>query len=148
MLDYYRTVGAREICHALKGDFGKKDQTSAVIKVAEYFLSEYKLGRNDVIIPAPQHTGTAEYTLKIAEYIKKYSPIQIADVLGRIPGQTLYSQKKNEQSKHVDIYKKGMLPVTGSYYFLDNVIDSGLTYQTAKNICGIDLNPMVYAVSW
>jgi hypothetical protein len=145
MLDYYRTAGVRETCHALKGDFGQLAQNEAICKVAKYFLSQYRLNANDVIVPAPQHTGSAEYTMRIAEIIKSNTPVVIADVLGRMPEEMLYAQKKIGESKCVNMFLKNTLPIVANYYFLDNVIDTGLTYLTAKRICGTNLKPMIYA---
>ncbi len=147
MLSYYNTPGVRETCHALKGDYGREAQTSAIITVADYFLSEYRLGRDDIIIPAPQHTGRADYTLRIAQILQEATSVQIVDILGRKPEKTLYELKKKNKKPDVNMFLTGHIPSGENFYFLDNVIDTALTFRAATYLCGVYLKPMVYAVN-
>ena len=41
--------------------------------------------KNDILIPAPQHTGNAEYTREIAERIASVTGAKVADILKCIP---------------------------------------------------------------
>jgi len=50
-------------------------------------------GRNSVLVPAPQHGGRAEYTLRIAETIADRTGARILDIVRCEPHQPLYEQK-------------------------------------------------------
>lgn len=99
-----------------------------------------------MLIPAPQHTGRAEYTLEIAKIISQVSRAFIADVLRRIPSKTLYEKKYEGQELDPEMYLEGSIPAAERYFFVDNVISTGTTYRTACRICGLGLEPLVYAV--
>ena len=105
-----------------------------------------------VLIPIPQHTGKAEYTLKLAQRIAQLSKAKVFDVLSMQPQKTtLYMQKK----RGVDLSSKDLgfstyydpscaeaIKKARNVILIDNAIDSGMTYdqsrEAIKQAYGVD----------
>jgi hypothetical protein len=122
-----------------------------------------------VLLPAPQHTGEAEYTLEIAEMIqKKLGPnmVSVCNALVCDPHETMYDQKRSlvagsanplsaEQISSLDAgnmrWREHAAQIFGKYIhwkhcLLDNVISTGRTFEEARKLVP-DIEPLVFAAS-
>lgn len=148
---------AARICHAVK------EGNQEAVKTMASFLAR-NVSEPCVLVPVPQHTGKAEYTLELAEEVRrivraeKNVEVEIADVLSSTPHETLYDQKKklkkqeltDEEINELDCGDLKLNPdfkaESGKKYLaLDNVYSTGKTFEeTEKLIPGI--KPLVFAV--
>ena len=151
---------AAGICHGVKdGDEKCKNEMAD-------FLSK-QIAWNCVLIPVPQHTGKAEYTLDIANKIKErigniYN-IQISDILECDERPTLYEQKQkiiektsssfteeeisNLNTGNIRIKQGCEIPKQNqNVYILDNVISTGKTYEEIKKLIPGSY-PLIFAAS-
>lgn len=161
---YYYSENTRELCHNIKelGNINSEkynpwDYASSLNKIADYIHSQNIIDKDSVIVPAPQHTGKAEYTLDLAECLYNRSGCQIADVLKAEPHDMLYDQKKNGKETELKLYldkenKFALRTIRDAQengkkiYLLDNVISTGKTFnESAKLIPGII--PCSYSIS-
>ena len=143
---YYNSLKTREICHNIAGDDLDK-RNEAVKTMADWFINQNIIGPDDILIPAPQHTGNAEYTKEIAELVSKTTGAEIADILKCEPQEPLYEQKQ-AATPDLDpkLYVNGNIPEGKRLVLIDNVISTGVTFNEAnKLIPGI--TPMVYAIT-
>ena len=152
---YYHSVKTRDLCHDIKQTENVEAHKKAVKEMADYLASQIKsLPGKVVLVPAPQHTGNAEYTLEIAKLIAAGNTnCDLLDVLKCEPHDTLYDQKKegNRQPELNFYLKEGFdissIPSDTKIFFIDNVISSGNTFNTANNLFDGRLFPLVYASS-
>lgn len=145
-----------EVCH------GVKEHDKHSIEEMAYFLASL-IKEDCFLVPAPQHTGKAEYTLEICKIIEKICPyeVTILDVLDCPPRETLWAIKKAIQAQNgVASFTKEDLAkvkagislkqafdmIEGTIYFVDNVVSTGITLkEVEKLIPGV--RPLVFAVS-
>ena len=146
----YRAEGASDDAHNVKSDnpdlLKKK---IAINRIAKHIIDQNVLTPKDYIVPAPQHTGRAEYTLDIAKIISKETGCKIADVLGCKPRDTLYNLKKKHGAKSIE--DSGLYLLTKKFpkynvWFLDNVTATGTTFNDARKLIP-HLKPLIYSVS-
>ena len=146
----YRAEGASDDAHNVKSDnpdlLKKK---IAINRIAKHIIDQNILTSKDYIVPAPQHTGRAEYTLDIAKIISKETGCKIADVLGCKPRDTLYNLKKKYGAKSIE--DSGLYLLTKKFpkynvWFLDNVTATGTTFNDARKLIP-HLKPLIYSVS-
>ena len=146
----YKAEGASDDAHNVKSDnpdlLKKK---IAINRIAKHIIDQNILTPKDYIIPAPQHTGRAEYTLDIAKIISKETGCKIADVLGCKPRDTLYNLKKKYGAKSIE--DSGLYLLTKKFpkynvWFLDNVTATGTTFNDARKLIP-HLKPLIYSVS-
>lgn len=146
----YRAEGASDDAHNVKSDnpdlLKKK---IAINRIAKHIIDQNVLTSKDYIVPAPQHTGRAEYTLDIAKIISKETGCKIADVLGCKPRDTLYNLKKKHGAKSIE--DSGLYLLTKKFpkynvWFLDNVTATGTTFNDARKLIP-HLKPLIYSVS-
>lgn len=129
----------REICHGIKeGDM------DCLQTAADFFLNAGVVRKNDILIPAPQHTGRAEYTLRIAQVVAKEMDAVVVDCLYRLPGETLYMAKQEGRNVPPVFWVNGPIPA-GRLIFVDNVIDTGMTFRAAEKAVGREMEPLVFA---
>ena len=148
---------AARICHAVK-----EGNQNAVRTMATFLAGSVE--ESCTLVPIPQHTGKAEYTLELAKEIQRIAKeeknieIEIADVLSSTPHETLYEQKKKLRKQEltdeeINSLDYGDLKVSPNfkaesgrkYFALDNVYSTGKTFEeTEKLIPGI--SPLVFAV--
>ncbi len=148
---------AAKVCHAVK------EGNHEAVKTMASFLAK-NVNEPCVLVPIPQHTGKAEYTLELAKEIQrivkaeKNIEVEIADVLSSMPHEMLYDQKKKLKKQElteeeINILDYGDLKVNSNfrtesgkkYLALDNVYSTGKTFEeTEKLIHGI--KPLVFAV--
>ena len=154
---YYHSTRTRDLCHDIKQTENPEKQANAIKEMAKYLSaqiaprSENQNGEKICLVPAPQHTGSAEYTLEIANQIAALNPnCHVLDILKCEPHETLYSQKKNGDRKgKLNFYlaEGAEIPENTPIFFVDNVISSGNTFNEANKTCGGNLFPLVYSVS-
>lgn len=146
----YRAEGASDDAHNVKSDnpdlLKKK---IAINRIAKHIIDQNVLTSKDYIVPAPQHTGRAEYTLDIAKIISKETGCKIADILGCKPRDTLYNLKKKHGAKSIE--DSGLYLLTKKFpkynvWFLDNVTATGTTFNDARKLIP-HLKPLIYSVS-
>lgn len=150
---YYNSIDTRTICHELKEGNETGNYKLAVKLIGDYFINQNVLNDKSILIPAPQHTGNAEYTKDIAKYIQHEIHCSVADVLKCKPHDPLYEQKKEGNELELNLYlenadnktfefwkEKGYTP-----YLLDNVISTGKTFNEAQNLIP-DLVPLSYSI--
>ncbi len=138
-MNYYYDKEIRELCHGVK----ERDNIAIAI-MAEYFLSLDIITKNSIIIPAPQHEGFAIYTKQMADIIAKQTGCAIADILISKPRKTLYEQKLSGNNNTLQFQLKESV-YGDDIFFLDNVIDTGITFQTANKLLQGKLKPLIYA---
>lgn len=137
---YYNTPGARELCHKVK-DLNP----DAIRQMAQYLSSAQTITKKSVLVPAPQHTGHAEYTKEIAAIIARETGATVADILKRRPGDTLYETKALGLTIKPDLYTLSEVPKSDAIFLVDNVLATGATYLTARELIP-GIIPLVYAV--
>lgn len=135
MLDYYNTAGVRAICHKVK-----KSDISAISAISSYLSRS--LSSSSILIPAPSHIGCATYTLEICKEIRRRKGNKIADILKRTSSESLYEMKLKGKG-YVEMFLTKNVE-NGHYLFVDNVISTGLTFNTAKALIP-NLSPLVFA---
>ena len=143
---YYHTVGVRKTCHDVKQNENQMLRNNAIKRIAEDLISRDIVQSGDILIPAPQHNGSAEYTKDIARIISKKTGAVVADILKCIPHPSLYEQKKEGGKTELSLYLDGKIPLGKNLYFIDNVISSGMTFRLANELFYFKLQPLVYAV--
>lgn len=144
---YYNSENAREICHDIKQSENLEKKTKAIETVAEHFSKQNVLTSDDILIPIPQHTGNAEYTLDIANKISELTGAEVYDILKCKPHDTMYDQKKEgKESLEVEMFTTETVPEGKRVFFVDNVISTGTTYNEAiKHIP--NMIPLPYALT-
>lgn len=153
--NYYSDFGVRQICHALKSK-NQFIKTIAIIHVSNYFLKQKCINNNSVLIPAPQHQGNAEYTLRITRRIARKTGAKVLDILKCKPHESLYKWKKSEEytglpSLDIGLYLSKKISDEDkikNVFFVDNVISTGKTYNEANKLLNGILEPMVYAIDF
>lgn len=123
----------------LAKDVKKSDCTA--IAMAALLLSQI-ITPNSVLIPVPQSSGKAEYTLQIANIIKVIrQDCEVVDILSGTPRKKLFDIKKKNVSlkgKRIGLKVKEtadckeLLQSNSNVFFLDNVIDTGFTFYRAR----------------
>jgi len=126
----------RNLAHEVKsGDIDAIDKASLI-------MMKY-VPVNSILIPIPAHTGNATYTLTLANFIAKRTKSRVLDILSSDSREMLYKQKM----KGIDISKINLgfkvdkqdeigklLNSVRNVILIDNVVDSGTTYEQAKSI--------------
>ncbi len=131
--DYYRTQGARDLCHGIKDR-----DTCAVTQVSKSMATYAKaLPQNSILIPIPSHTGHATTTLFLVEQISKHTGLPVADILIGRAREPLYVIKLKRQMPSADFFSfalkmqfaGGQIPI-----LVDTVLDTGQTAQAAAKL--------------
>ena len=107
------------------------------LDIAAFILS--KLIPNDyVVIPMPGHTGYATWSLKLADKLKLFrSDLCIFDCLYEVPNDGVCESKKNKTKIIPNIIVKyGYVVPQKNVVLLDNVYDTGSTYNAACEAIG------------
>ena len=139
----YWSSCTRDICHAVKGCGTARDK--AVREIALWYEGTGVLGEDCILIPVPQHTGKAEYTLEICSILSERCGCKIADVLERVPCDTLYSlKKKGMKLLFTGIYRTGNVQGEGRIFLIDNVVSTGLTMSECMRLVR-NAEPFAYA---
>ncbi len=137
---YYGSIETQDICHLVK-----EGSPKAIDVIANDLLKRGIVKPGDIIVPAPQHGGEAEYTRDIAEIIAKSSEAKVIDLLKCRPHAPLYEQKMKSITPELEMYTEGIIDTKQTIYLLDNVIATGQTYKEAERLIP-DIKPLVYAI--
>lgn len=87
--EYYKDKGVKNLCHLVK-----KNNYKAIQLIAKYLEKELP-NQNLNLIPVPNSSGKAEYTLNLVNEIKKInSNYNLLDILESKPRMSLYYAKK------------------------------------------------------
>ena len=135
----------------------KKNDTTA-IAIAALLLSKI-LTPNAVLIPVPQSSGKADYTLELANTIKIIrQDCEVADILSGTPRKKLYDIKKTKTS--LKGVKTGLkvkenadcietLHSRSDVFLLDNVVNTGFTFNRARKALRkyVKIEPSLLAIS-
>lgn len=138
-INNYHDKKIKDLCHGVK----ERDHI-AILLMSDYFLNLDVITRNSIIVPAPQHEGFAIYTKEMAEIIASQTGCKIADILISKPRKTLYEEKLTKKKNNLSFWLKEDIQ-GNDIYFLDNVIDTGITFQTANRLLQSKLKPLIYA---
>lgn len=140
MLNNYYDKQVRELCHGVK----ERDPI-AIKEMASFFMNLDIISAESILVPAPQHEGYAIYTRQIANIISEQIGCQVADVIKSRPRDTLYQMKVHNIIKPLGFMLDKV--ITGNdLFFIDNVIDTGITFREANRLFNGKLKSMVYAV--
>lgn len=146
----YRSLGVKDVAHSVKSDNPDiLKKWIGIKKIADHIINQNILTPKDTIIPAPQHTGRAEYTLEIAKIVSEQTGCKIADVLGCVPRDTLYNLKKRHGSSSITdsgIYLLNNKFPKYNVWFLDNVTATGTTFNDARKLIP-HIKPLIYSIS-
>ncbi|MCM1489904.1 MAG: hypothetical protein NC095_03655 [Muribaculum sp.] len=136
----------------------KKNDITAITMAA--LLLSHILTPNAVLIPVPQSSGKAEYTLEIANTIRIIrQDCKVLDILSGTPRKKLYDIKKSQPSlKGVRTSLKvredadcmETLQSNSNIFLLDNVVNTGFTFNRAKKALRKyvkRINPSLLAIS-
>lgn len=135
-----------------------KNGDPEAITLAAKLLSQI-MAPNALLIPIPQSSGRADYTLILANEIKKLrSDCEVLDILTSPVRKKLYTLKKiNPNLTNVDLGFKilpsidfqELLETHPHVYLLDNVVDTGMTYLQSKKVVEdiMGIEPVMLAIS-
>ena len=124
--EYYKGFCIRDVCHAVK----TKKREEAVRYIADWYVNTGEIDGRCTLIPVPQHTGKAEYTLEICQLIQKSTGCYISDVLRSIPHKSLYEQKRKQSKQlYTGLYNIGNIVTNQRVFLIDNVVATGLTMK-------------------
>ena len=153
---YYSTPGARAVCHAAKQQADMALRDEAIRTMARHLSRRLMMG--DLVdlgavpawlVPAPQHHGRADYTLRIASLVAAETGAQVLDILRCDPHEPLYEQKlRGVGTGGVRLWLAGDMPPGGVPLLVDNVIGTGLTFLLADRLLGGRALPLVFAVDY
>lgn len=161
---YYNSKNTRKLCHIIKeADRNSVEFKNAIEQMADYFVNQGIFNEKSILVPAPQHTGKAEYTWYLAAAISQKTNSPIADILRCKPHETLYEQKKNGIEPDVEFFlenAKGVKDLENLFdettmgfwkrngdkvYLLDNNISTGFTFNKVEILLP-GLIPAPYAI--
>ena len=139
----YGCKHTRELCHGVK-----EFDLMAIQEMAEYFACLGILDEDSILVPAPQHTGRAEYTKEIAQMAAKVTKATVVDAIGCIPHEGVYQMKKKGKISVPEFYLTTEFRDEGKkIFFLDNVLATGTTFWEAKKLIR-SIKPLVYAIDF
>lgn len=143
---YFGEPGIRTECIAVKDDSNYPRQDKAIARIASDLCSRNVVNPGDFLIPAPQHTGSAKYTMDIASIIASRTGAYVYDVLKCKPHESIRNLKRRGLKPEIQMYRCGGIPTTGTLFFVDNVIATGTTFNAANKLFNGRLVPLIYAV--
>lgn len=123
MYNQYSMV--RRLCHAVK-----EGNPDAVKTIGGWYAASGIITPETVIVPVPQHTGTATYMLRVAEEIRRLTGCVVADVLRCVPREPAYDLKQNNKFTEAGIYC--VRPLSCPCLIIDNVADTWTTINSCR----------------
>ena len=130
----------------------KNDNPKYVSEIANFIAPQLK--ESCILIPAPQHTGKAIYTLHICEQIKNIRTdlnIEIQDILTQTAKEnTLRDLKKTMKKNELSQYDLGIAIKDNQLsdlpkYLVDNTISTGKTFDSIKALIP-DIQPLAFSL--
>ena len=131
----------------------KTNNQKYVDEIANFIAPQLK--EDCILIPAPQHTGKAEYTLSICNKIKELRTdlnIEIDDILSQSPRENMLKDMKKFMSHEelmeldlgMNILDTNM--IDKPKYLVDNTISTGKTFDSVKSLMP-DIQPLAFSIS-
>lgn len=135
----------RIICHLIK-----ERNKNAIIKAAKYIAKLNIIGKDSILVPAPQHTGKPIYTKEIADIVAYFTGATVLDVVKCIPHETLYQQKLKGNINVPKFYLNGNIEVNKDkdVFLIDNVISTGTTFNNINKLFKNTIIPLPYTVDY
>ena len=146
--DYYKDIGVRETCHDVKQTKNINSRNTAIRRIANWLERGLIASEDTILVPAPQHTGKAEYTLDIAEGISKKTGAPVADIIKCEPHECLYDLKYQGENPEIKVFLTELPDPEKTYLFVDNVLSTGTTYLSCRLLFPGNLIPFVYAADY
>lgn len=128
-----------------------KSTHQGVVRDAVYYMASLiafteDVKEGDILIPAPQHNGAAQYTLQMANLIASFTHAKVMNVLRCKPHIGIYEAKKKGLLLSIQMYITEHIPQARRVLFVDNVIDTGATFIAAKNQIP-NIEPLTFATT-
>lgn len=140
--NYYNN-SVRELCHEVKDR-----NPDAINEMAQYFIENFQLNKDSILIPAPQHEGFAIYTKEIAERVANETGCQVLDIIKSNPRPTLYQMKLINKRMGLGFYTNQKYDLRKrNVYLVDNVFATGKTFNECRKLIGKELKPLVYGAT-
>ena len=148
-------MSRQNFSHQIKA--GNVSQIEPSMLMSHELLGNIGQGNQDkyVLVPIPEHTGKADYTLQLAEHIGVQTGIEVSDLLESKEHAEFYDIKKNRDANSIDPekvdfgikVKDGMQLPNGKIPILvDNVLDTGKTISdSAKALNAKEHMALVFA---
>lgn len=126
--DYYRTLGARELCHRFK-----ENDHDAIISIGTK-MSNF-ITSDDSIIPVPSRSGKATNTLKLAEVISEITGAKVYDIIeGKSRPSIYYAKKRGDNLSLIDFGFKLKDNIPKNPVIIDAVLDTGTTIKAIQSL--------------
>lgn len=147
--DYDTTPGVRQLVDDLRQNEDPLLRSRAIAVISEWFVKFGEVGKFDVLVPVPQHSGDAEYTKKICENIASVTGASVLDIVKCSPVPSFKTYKPND-NKRYEYYRSDRIAdaKNSNFYFVDSIIKSGDTYKQVNDLFDQQLIPMVFAVDY
>lgn len=137
-------IPVRTLCHKVKdGDQAGIKQASNILAALTRRVPDYQ---NAVLVPIPNRTGYAGYTLELAQRISEQTGLPVADVLIGKPHTPIYNYKVSQGIDGLDLIGydlKKDLPKNKRFILVDNVADTCTTAMSAMRTLGKDASLVV-----
>lgn len=119
----------------------KKNDMTSISKIADLLATKVN-AVEPIFVPMPNHNGYAEYTLKISQILADKCNGKCCDILSGDARETLHGMKKkgiNPKTINMNFrIKNGAMFDDSMFdriiYVVDNVLDTGTTYEAAKQV--------------
>lgn len=92
------------------------------------------------LVPIPQHTGFADYTLALCRRIAERTHAEVLDILRCRPRESFYWAKKEGRdiSSEIEFFTTGDIPDGKTVILVDNVVATGTTANAARKALGVE----------
>ena len=146
----YKEESVRTLCREAQQQDDLLMSARAIDTMADYLASLEILNENSVLIPAPRHTGEADYTLSLCLKLSQRTGAFTWDALKCFPHRPCYQLRKEGLYPHVKVFRKNPdeeIPY-GHCFLVDGLMRTGLTYLGATEAFPCPLYPLTYAVDY
>lgn len=125
-------VGYRGGAHSSIAKKVKEENPDAIAEAA--YQMSIRIPKGSILVPMPSRTGSATYTVKLAEAIAKATNSEVRDVLKGKARMSVYEAKQKGikmTPEDLGMYTTEELPKGKNIVIIDNVIDKGTTALAA-----------------
>ncbi len=127
----------RVLSHGVKS--GNEEAIEEASVILATLVQRIPNHRNSVLVPMPNRSGNAGYTLDLANRIGKELNLPVCDVLTGKPHKTMFSRKEDRGNEGLRLMRfdtKAAVPQGKSVILVDNVLDTGTTAMSAMRTLG------------
>ena len=146
--DYYLGTRVRSNCRVVKTPGMSREKLAAIDEISDALLGSRLITSKSVLVPAPQHSGRAEYMLRIANRLSSLTGAQVLDIVRCVPHLPSYTLKKQGKAAVVEFFLDGEVAEGRDIVFIDNVISTGRTFADVNSLFGGVLKPLFYAADY